>query len=336
MRMVLSLSGEAPQPMAGTTTMEQGIRTTNKMKQKAALVLSGGGARGIAHIGVIEELVKKGFEITSVSGTSMGAVVGGVYALGKMEEYKKWLYSLDKIKLFSLVDFSFTTQGLVKGDKLLNTIKTFIPDANIEDLSIPYVAIAADIINKKEVVFTKGSIFDAIRASMAIPTVFTPVKTTDGLLVDGGIINNMPINHVKRTPNDILIAVNVNADIPVDKPVIEKIETVAEQSIYQKKIKDFYNQLHILSPSNGEEKLGYFNLINKALSLMAYQMTQMSLEKYSPDIIVNISRHSCGTFDFYKAEELVEIGRHAAVKSIAAYKLAKKQGMARITEFLKL
>jgi NTE family protein len=188
----------------------------------------------------------------------------------------------------------FSTQGLVKGDKLLNTIKTFIPDANIEDLNIPYAAIAADIINKKEVVFTKGSIFDAIRASMAIPTVFTPVKTKDGLLIDGGIINNMPINHVTRTPHDILIAVNVNADVLVDKPVIKKIETVAEQSKYQKKIKDFYNQLHILSASNGEEKLGYFNLINKALSLMAYQMTQMSLEKYSPDIIVNISRHSCG------------------------------------------
>ena len=322
--------------MARAKTKRRGIRRQNEMKQKAAIVLSGGGARGIAHIGVIEELVKKGFEISSVSGTSMGAVVGGVYALGKMEEYKNWLYSLDKIKLFSLVDFSFSTQGLVKGDKLLNTIKTFIPDANIEDLSIPYVAIAADIINKKEVVFTKGSIFDAIRASMAIPTVFTPVKTEDGLLIDGGIINNMPINHVKRTPNDILIAVNVNADIPVDKPVIEKIETVAEQSKYQKKIKDFYNQLHILSPSNGEEKLGYFNLINKALSLMAYQMTQMSLEKYSPDIVVNISRHSCGTFDFYKAEELVEIGRHAAVKSLAAYKPAKKQGIARVTEFLKL
>jgi NTE family protein len=166
------------------------------MKQKVSLVLSGGGARGIAHIGVIEELEKQGFEIASISGTSMGAVVGGVYALGKMEEYKNWLYTLDKIKIFSLIDFSFSTQGLVKGDKLLNTVKAFIPDANIEDLSIPYAAIAADIINKKEVVFTKGSLFDAIRASMAIPTVFTPVKTEHGLLIDGGIINNMPINHV--------------------------------------------------------------------------------------------------------------------------------------------
>jgi len=295
------------------------------MKQKAALVLSGGGARGIAHIGVIEELEKYGFKISSVSGTSMGAVVGGVYALGKMEAYKHWLYTLDKIKLFSLVDFSFSSHGLVKGDKLLHTIKTFIADANIEDLKIPYAAVAADIVNKKEVVFTTGSIFDAIRASMAIPTIFTPVKTDHGLLIDGGIINNMPINRVKRTTNDILIAVNVNADIPVDKPVIAKIETDATQSSYQKKIKDFYHQLHILHPSNGEEKFGYFNVINKALSLMAYHITEMTLERYSPDILINVSLHSCGTFDFYRAEEMVEIGRHAAIKSLEAYKLIKRQ-----------
>ncbi|WP_295676466.1 patatin-like phospholipase family protein [uncultured Mucilaginibacter sp.] len=295
------------------------------MKQKAALVLSGGGARGIAHIGVIEELVKKGFDITSIAGTSMGAVVGGVYALGKLEEYKNWLYTLDKIKLFSLVDFTLSSQGLVKGDKLLNSVKTFIPDANIEDLDIPYAAVAADIIHKKEVVFTTGSLFEAIRASMAIPTVFTPVKFEDGLLIDGGIINNMPINRIKRTPGDILIAVNVNADIPVEKPPIAKTETVAIQSTYQKKLKDFYNQLHILHPSgneeksNGEEKLGYFNLINKTLSFMTYHITQMTLDNYTPDILVDVSRHACGTFDFYRAEEMVEVGRYAAIKCLAAY-----------------
>jgi len=301
------------------------------MRQKVALVLSGGGARGIAHIGVIEELVKYGFEISSISGTSMGAVVGGVYALGKMEEYKNWLYTLDKIKLFRLVDFSFTAQGLVKGDKLLNTIKTFIPDANIEDLNIPYSAVAADIINKKEVVFTKGSIIDAIRASMAIPTIFTPVKTENGLLIDGGIINNLPINHVKRAADDILIAVDVNADIPLDKPAIANVEPEAILSIYHKKLMDFYDHLHILHPSNGEEKLndeekpGYFNLINKAFSLMTYHITQMTLERYSPDILINVSRHCCGAFDFYKAKEIVEAGRSAAIKSLGAYKLEEKR-----------
>ena len=177
------------------------------MKQKVALVLSGGGARGIAHIGVIEELEKRGFEISSIAGTSMGAVIGGVYTLGTMEAYKNWLYTLDKMKLFSLVDFNFSTQGLVKGDRLFQKMKDFIPDVSIENLRIPYATVATDIIHKKEVVFIEGSLLDAIRASIAIPTVLTPVKTKDGLLVDGGIINNIPINNIKRTPGDILIAV---------------------------------------------------------------------------------------------------------------------------------
>jgi NTE family protein len=292
------------------------------MKQKVALVLSGGGARGIAHIGVIEELEKMGFEISSISGTSMGALIGAVYALGKMEEYKKWLYTLDKLKVFSLVDFTLSSQGLIKGDKVLNRMKEFTSDANIEDLPIPYAAIAADIINKKEVVFTKGSIYEAIRASIAIPTVFTPVKTKTGLLVDGGVINNLPINRVKRIPNDLLIAVNVNANIPADKLGLSKKENEAKQSVYQKKLQDFYNQLRKIYPSNNhrEEKLGYFDLINKTINLMTDRITQLSLENNAPNILVNISRDSGSTFDFYKAEELVEIGRKAAIKSLKEYK----------------
>lgn len=291
------------------------------MSQKVSLVLSGGGARGIAHIGVVEELVKQGFVITSVAGTSMGALVGGVYVLGKMNEFKNWIYTLDKIKTFSLVDFTISTQGIVKGDRVLNKMKEFIPDVNIEDLSLPYVAIAADIINRKEVVFTKGSVFNAIRASISIPTVFTPVKTENGLLVDGGIINNIPINHVKRIAGDILIAVNVNADIPVNKQHITRKAAKISQSIYQKKINEFKNQLQKINPLGHNEKFGYFELISKTIGLMTYHNSQMSLDKYSPNILINISRDSCTTYDFYKAEELVEIGRYSAKQSIKEYRL---------------
>jgi NTE family protein len=295
----------------------------NKAKQKVSLVLSGGGARGIAHIGAIEVLEEMGFEIASIAGTSMGAVVAGVYALGKMEAYRQWLCSLDKLKVFSLVDFSFSTQGLVRGDKLFNITKEFILDANIEDLDIPFVAVAADIIHRKEVVFTHGSVFDAVRASIAIPTIFTPVKTEDGgLLVDGGIINNIPINHVKRVAGDILIVIDVNADVPLDKPVIAENETVDKQSVYQKKIKSFFGQLHNILPLNHtESRLGYFDVINKTLNLMTYYNTQLALEKHSPDMMINISRLSCSGYDFFKAEQMVELGRSAAIKGIEAYKI---------------
>jgi len=289
------------------------------MKQKAALVLSGGGARGIAHIGVIEELEKRGFEITSIAGTSMGAVVGGVYASGKLEAYREWLYTLDKMKLFNLLDFSFTTEGLVKGDKLFQKMKEFISDQDIEDFKIPYAAVAADIINKKEVIFTTGNVFHAIRASIAIPTVFTPVKTEDGLLVDGGVINNIPIEYVKRQEGDILIAVNVNADIPYVKPAPPKTEIVAEQSLYQKRLKDFYSHLQKLNPLSSEEKIGYFNLINKTISLMMFHIAKVSIEKHHPDILIEVSADCCGAFDFYRAEEMVETGRLAAIQSLSLY-----------------
>lgn len=289
------------------------------MKNKVSLVLSGGGARGIAHIGVIEELEQRGFEIKSISGTSMGALVGGIYAVGKLQEFKNWMYTLDKLDVFKLIDFTLSSQGLIKGDRVFKKMKEFIPDMDIEELKIHYAATATDIINKKEVVFTKGSIYEAIRASVAIPSVLTPVKKDNSLLVDGGVMNNLPINHVKRTRNDILIVVYVNAAIPVNKPSISEKENEKKQSIYLKKIKQFQDQLHIIHPKNEHEKLGYFDLINKSISMLTDHVSKLSIEKYPPDILIEVSHDACGTYDFYKAEELVEFGRYAAVESIMKY-----------------
>ncbi len=292
------------------------------MKKKVALVLSGGGARGIAHIGAIEAIENQGFEIHSVAGTSMGALVGGVYALGKLDEFKHWLFSLDKMKVFRLVDFTFSSQGLVKGDKVLGTMRDFIQDENIENLNIKYLALATDIINKKEVVFNKGSIYEAIRASISIPTVLTPVKTKSGLLVDGGVLNNIPVNHVARTKNDILIAVDVNADIPELKPKLTEEEEKGEKelNLYQQKMAEFKNHLHKILPSKEKEQLGYFKLLDGTINLMMDQASRIALETYPPDVLVNISRNTCSTFDFYKAEELVEIGRTAALQSLEKYR----------------
>lgn len=286
------------------------------MKQKISLALSGGGARGLAHIGVIEELEKQGYEIVSIAGTSMGALVGGVYAMGKMEAFKQWMISLDKMKVFNLVDFTFSSQGVIKGDRVLNAMKEFISDGLIEDLPIPYAAIAADIINKKEVIFTSGSIYDAIRASIAIPSVLTPVKTNDGYLVDGGVINNIPVNRVQRFPNDILVAVNVSADVPVEKTTLSKKEEAKQLSIYQEKIKSFYTLLQKKYPISKKEKLGYFDLLNKTINMMTYHISETALERFPPQILIQISRDICGTYDFFKAEELIEAGRRAAQKSL--------------------
>ncbi len=287
------------------------------MKDKIALVLSGGGARGMAHIGVIEELEKRNYEITSVAGTSMGALVGGVYAMGKMEEFKDWMISMDRRKVFNLVDFTLSMHGLVKGDKVLQAMQEFIPDKNIEDLRIPYSATAADIANNKEVVYRSGSLYEAIRASIAIPTVFTPIINGDSIIVDGGVLNNIPISNVSREPGDKLVAVYVNADMPVYKPVIHEKQEQENQSLYKKWLDDFNEHLHqILPKSNKKERLSYFTLIDKTLTAGMLQMAKLTIEKGNPDILINVSRDVCGTYDFYKGKELIEIGRHAAITEL--------------------
>ena len=168
-------------------------------KQKVALVLSMGGARGIAHIGVIEELLRHNFEITSIAGSSMGAMVGAMYASGKLEECKEWLYSWDKRKMWELADLTLSRDGLVKGDRFIKELKQIIPVMNIEDLPIPYVAMATDIVCDQEVRFDSGNLYDAIRATISIPMLFRPLRKDGMVLIDGGILNPLPLNQVHRT-----------------------------------------------------------------------------------------------------------------------------------------
>ncbi|MCA1747937.1 MAG: patatin-like phospholipase family protein, partial [Bacteroidales bacterium] len=255
-----------------------------------------------------------GYEIVSVTGTSMGAVVGAVFAMGKMKEFKEWLYSLDKMKVYRLMDFTLSKQGLLKGDKVLNRMKEFVEDRNIEDLKIPYAAVAVDLINKREVVFRKGRVYDAIRASIAIPGVLTPVKTKDGLLVDGGVMDNIPVKHVERMGDELLVAVDVNGETS-SKRVPETMEEKEDHQYFlQRQLKGLYEYLGIKSEIKSEEKLGYVDLINKTITLMTHHMAQLSLEIHKPDIFIEVSGEACGIFDFYKAREMVERGSKAAAK----------------------
>lgn len=280
------------------------------MKKNVALVLSGGGARGFAHIGAIEEIESHGYTIHSIAGTSMGALVGGVYATGKMNEFKEWVFNLDKQDILKFLDFSFSKQGLIKGDKVLKKMKEFIPDANIEDLRIKYTATAFDLARHKEVVFRTGSLYDAIRASIAIPTVFTPVINGDMVLVDGGVVNNIPIHNAIRTDNDVLVAVYVNADIPVRQ--VNLPEKEKKQVIYIQKINEFKKSLQKSEPTEKRKKLHYFNLMNDTIAAVTNQLALMIMKDAPPDVLIEVAKRSCGTFDFYKAEELVEMGRSAA------------------------
>jgi NTE family protein len=298
------------------------------MRQDVTLVLSGGGARGIAHIGVIEELERRGHRIASVTGTSMGALVGGVYADHAMEPFKEWILSLDKLKIFRLIDFTMGRLGMVKGDRVFNKMKDFIPDTLIEELDIPYAAVAVDLIKNREVVFREGSLFEAIRASVSIPSVLTPVKTEDCLLVDGGVLNNIPVSHASRIPGDLLVVVNVNSSIPLEQPDISQEESEKQKRAYQKKIDEFQSHVKKIlghhpagkSPQIREEKMGYYRLIDKTISLMTDHMAKIHLKDHEPDLLIEISHDACGTFDFYKASEMIEMGREATISALDTLK----------------
>nr|MDA3822145.1 patatin-like phospholipase family protein [Bacteroidales bacterium] len=253
------------------------------------------------------------------AGTSMGALIGGVYASGTLKEFKEWACNLEKRDMLSMVDFTVSRQGMVKGDKVLKKIGEFLPIERIEDLPIPYACVAAELIHKKEVVFTEGNLWEAIRASISIPTIFTPVKTEEGLLVDGGLMNNIPIDKVYRSKRDILIAVNVNADIPLDLPEISE-EDEEKQSWFKEKIIDFQEQIKSLVPEHEERNMGYFNLITNTLELMTNRIDVLSLQNHKFDLLINISRDSAALYDFYNVKELVEIGRHAAKMSLENFK----------------
>lgn len=253
-------------------------------RQRVALVLSMGGARGIAHIGVIEELLEHGFEITSIAGTSMGAMVGAMYATGKLEECKKWMCSWDRRTLLRLADFSFNREGVVKGDRFIGELRHILPDVAIESLPVPYTALATDIVNGCEVKFESGSLFDAIRASISIPMVFRPFKKDGRTLVDGGILNPLPLRHIRRTEGDIVVAVDVNAPGEA-RPLTH------------------------LSP---------YQLLSASSRMMMQELARNEIRACPPDILVRIPASRFDMMEFYLAGKIIEGGREAAHECLSA------------------
>ena len=167
------------------------------MAKDVALVLSSGGARGLAHIGAIEELEKNGYRISSIAGCSMGALIGGVYAAGKLQEFRDWMKTVDRKKMLELTDFSLSLNHLVKGKRIIEAIMEFVPDVLIEDLPIPYCAVATDLKAGREVILRKGSLFEAIRASISLPSFYEPVQRGGMILIDGGVIASIRTGEFK-------------------------------------------------------------------------------------------------------------------------------------------
>jgi len=295
------------------------------MARNVALVLSSGGARGIAHIGVIDELTKSGFTITSVAGTSMGSVVGGLLAQGTLNSYTDWLLAFTKMDMIKFLDITTGSGGLIKGEKIIKVLSDLIGDVNIEDLSIPFACVAADLTSQREIVFRKGSLIQAVRASSSIPTVFLPVAHDGMLLVDGAILNPLPLDIIHRNEGDVLIAVNVNAGFPYEPPANKPDHTVQETHYSKMRIAlnekwagviDHYVEKYRSNKDAKPKPANMFDVISESINLAQNKVANIYIEKYKPDVVVNISYHSASAFDFYKAEELIEAGRIACRKAL--------------------
>ena len=285
----------------------------NLMNTKdVALALSSGGARGLAHIGAIEELESNGYHITSIAGCSMGALIGGVYAAGKLEEFREWMKTIDRKKMLELTDFSFSINHLVKGNRIIEAIMDFVPDIAIEELPIPYCAVATDLKAGREVVIDKGSLFEAIRASISLPSFYEPVQRDDMILIDGGVINPIPLNRVKRNAGDILVGVDVSGHDY--KSQWDEMHRLTEWQKNDNSLKA--KILDKLIPDNIE--FNYYTVLSRASSLMIRQNSILMAKLMKPEMLIDIQMNRYGTFDFDKSEKLIAIGRQKTAQAILA------------------
>ena len=278
--------------------------------KNVALALSSGGARGLAHIGAIEELEAQGYHISSIAGCSMGALIGGVYAAGKLNEFREWMKTIDRKKMLGLIDFSLSLNHIVKGKRIIEAIMEFVPDVNIEDLPIPYVAVATDLKAGKEVLFNKGSLFEAIRASISLPSFYEPVQRDDMILIDGGVINPIPLNRVKRNGGDILVGIDVSGhDYKAQWEEAHRLTEIQKHDTsWKNKILD------MLIPDNID--FNYYTVLSRTSSLMIRQNSILMAKLMNPDILVDIQMNRYGTFDFDKSEKLIAIGRQKTSQAI--------------------
>ena len=281
------------------------------MSNKAiSLVLGSGGARGLAHVGVIRWLEEHGHQIRSISGCSIGSFIGGAYATGTLDAIVDWMENLTKKEIYSMLDLSFSRDSLVKGDRLVEVIQSKIGTGLIEDLPIKFTAVAADIATEKEHWFQTGPIDQAIRASVSLPLLFTP-HTVDGVqLIDGGILNPTPIEPTLGDDTDLTIAVDLGG------PMME--ETIPEpekaKSPWQQKMDDFLDSMRF-SESKPKDQWDMFYITDQSFNTMQNAIARSRMADNPPDHLIAIPRNKCGTLEFDRSAEMVEYG----------YRLAEEQ-----------
>jgi len=278
-----------------------------------SLVLGSGGARGLAHIGIIHWLEENGYTIRSIVGCSIGAVIGGIYAAGKLDEYEQWVRSITKVDIVTLLDLSWEKSGLVRGDKLINTLINLVGEKLIEDLPIAYTAVATDIKGQKEVWIRSGSLFDAMRASFAIPLLFTPFKYKGVDLVDGGVLNPVPIAPTFGDATDMTIAVNLGGpEQDTERPGVPSAAPAVSSAPLHEKINHYIKLLKQSVRRSSSHDWDAYDIAIQSFEAMQNTIARQKLAAYPPDIVIEIARNACRSLEFDRASEMIELGYRKA------------------------
>ncbi len=305
------------------------------MNKHVALVLGSGGARGLAHIGAIEALEERGYTISSIAGCSMGSIIAGMYAAGQLKEAKEWFLQVDKQLILRMMDINLLSgNSLVKGQKIIQELEKIVPDRPMEQLNIPCTIVASDMISTEEVVFRSGSLFEAVRASISIPLFFQPVQIGEKLLIDGGILNPLPLHIVARTEGDILVAMDisgkdampVNTDyepidvegrltdlkargIPVPKSVEHQLRQLGKRvdGILERRAQDL------------GRTVSFTSMLDRMSDMQIQQNTILACRLTPPDIHAVMRQYAYNTFDFDKAEQIIADGKRLMNEALDAY-----------------
>lgn len=314
---------------------------------RVGLVLGSGGARGYAHIGVIDALRERGFDVVGISGSSMGALVGALEAAGKLDEFTTWASALTQSAVLRLLDPSLTAAGVLRAEKILATVREIIGPRTIESLPIPYTAVSTDLIAGKSVWLQRGPIDAAIRASIAIPGVIAPHLVDGRLLADGGILDPLPMAPLAAVNADLTIAVSLNASDPA--PPVESPSATAELLARMRRsttslidraaastlldgptarsvLTRFSNAVdsidHVADPEvdteddNQVPRLGGFEVMNRTIEISQAALMRHTLAAYPPDLLIEVPRTVCRSLEFYRADEVIEIGHELACAAL--------------------
>lgn len=293
--------------------------------QSVSLVLGAGGARGLAHIGAIRALERAGLKIRHIAGSSMGALIGGIHAAGQLDAYEEWVGELAQSDVLALVDWTFSGGGLIRGRKIIDKLVELTGRYNIEDLDMDFTAVAVDLDRGREVWLDRGPLFDAIRASIAIPGVFTPHQYQGRTLIDGGILDPVPIAPTLRGINDLVVVVDVNGPAVYPAPLEASQEADEDDRGMMTKVREFMHGWRDNDREDAEtNRPGLMAVMMRALDTMEAAMARHHMAIFSSDIMISIPKNTCFVHEFHRAPEIIELGEKLANQALASADLERR------------